>query len=104
MKPGTCLVAASAAVVSGPAAAQAPRQDALSNWALERSSERCVISRKYGPATAPVTLGFKAPPLGDAVQLVIVRPDNRTGPTQTVARVTIDQERPHYSAELPAGQ
>lgn len=92
MKSGTCLVAACAAVLSEPAAAQAPDQDALSNWALERSSERCVISRKYGPASAPMTLGFKAPPIGDALQIVIVRPAGRTGVTQTVARVTIDKE------------
>lgn len=92
MNPGTCLVAACAAILGGAATAQAPGQDALSNWALERSPERCVISRKYGPATAPMTLGFKAPPIGDALQIVIVRPDNRTGITQTVARVTIDKE------------
>ena len=92
MNPGTCLVAACAAVLSGSATAQAPVEEALSNWALERSSERCVISRKYGPATAPVTLGFKAPPSGDALQIVIVRPDNRTGTTQTQSRITIDKE------------
>lgn len=92
MKPGTCLVAAWAAVLSGPATAQAPDPDALGSWALERSPVRCVISRQYGPASAPMTLGFKAPPIGDALQIVIVRPDNRTIVTQTDAKITIDGE------------
>lgn len=92
MKPGTCLVAAWAAVLSGPATAQAPDQVALGSWALERSPARCVISRTYGPPAAPVTLGFKAPPVGDAVQIVIVRPDARTIVTQTDAKIAIDSE------------
>ena len=91
MKSGAFLVAAWAAVLSGPAAA-APDGDALGNWALEPSPVRCVISRQYGSASAPITLGFKAPPVGDARQVVIVRPEGRTGITQTIARLTIDKQ------------
>jgi hypothetical protein len=92
MKSRTCLVAAWAAVLSGPATAQSPDQAALGAWALERSPARCVISRKYGPAADPVTLGFKAPPIGDALQIVIVRPDSRTIVTQTDAKIAIEGE------------
>jgi TonB family protein len=39
-----------------------------------------------------VTLGFKAPPMGDAIQIVIVRPDDRSKVTQTDANLTVDSE------------
>jgi hypothetical protein len=72
--------------------AQVPDEAALGSWALERSPVRCVISRQYGPASAPMTLGFKAPPIGDAVQIIIVRPDARNIVTQTEAKIAIDRE------------
>jgi TonB family protein len=92
MKLGICLAAAVAAFLSGPAVARALDEAALGNWALERSPARCVISRQYGPAKAPMTLGFKAPPIGDAIQIVIVRPDDRNRVTQSDAKLTIDSE------------
>ena len=92
MKFGTCLAAAGAAFLSGAALAKATDEAPLGNWALERSPARCVISRQYGSAGAPVTLGFKAPPMGDAIQIVIVRPDERSKVTQTDAKLTMDSE------------
>ncbi len=92
MKFGPCLAAVAAALLSGPALARTQDEPALGNWVLERSPARCVISRKYGPGSGPVTLGFKAPPIGDAVQIVIIRPIARTRVTQTDAWLRIDKE------------
>lgn len=92
MKLGTCLAFTAAAFLSGPARAAAPEEQALGNWALERSPARCVISRQYGPAGAPMTLGFKAPPIGDATQIIIIRPIARNRVTQSDAKLTIDGE------------
>jgi hypothetical protein len=66
-------VVAAALFPNGSAVAQAPQSDAIDNWSLEPSPERCVISRRYGSVESPMTLAFKAPPIGDAVQIVIIR-------------------------------
>ena len=78
--------------VSGLAMAQPSASDEAGNWVLEPSTARCVSSRQYGSPEAPVTLGFKASPLGDAVQAVIVRPGQRSRVGQAEARITIDGE------------
>ncbi|MEO7364862.1 MAG: hypothetical protein ABIW03_00920 [Sphingomicrobium sp.] len=82
----------SALAMSGPSPAQSPAESPIGNWILERSPAQCVISRQYGPSGAPVTLGFKAPPLGDAVQMVIVRAERRTAVEQSNATITIGQK------------
>ena len=76
----------------GSAIAQPRASEAAGNWKLEPSTARCVISRQYDSPQAPVTLGFKAPPLGDTVQMVVVRPGQRTRVGQADARITIDRE------------
>ena len=72
--------------------AQPRASDAAGNWVLEPSTARCVISRDYDSPEAPMTLGFKAPPLGNAVQAVIIRPGQRSRVGQAEARITIDRE------------
>ncbi|MEO6581909.1 MAG: energy transducer TonB [Sphingomicrobium sp.] len=83
------VAACTALAMGGSSPAQSPAESPIGNWNLERSPAQCVISRQYGPSEAPVTLGFKAPPLGDAVQMVIVRPERRTRVEQNAATITI---------------
>jgi hypothetical protein len=75
---------------TGVAEAQPPERDAIGDWALERAPARCVISRRYGSSEAQVTLGIKAPPRGDAVQIVVLRPGHRNRIEQTRARILVD--------------
>ncbi|MEO7365011.1 MAG: energy transducer TonB [Sphingomicrobium sp.] len=79
--------------MSGSSPAKSPAESQIGNWNLERSTTQCVISRQYGPSETPVTLGFKAPPLGDALQMVIVRTDRRTFVDQTAANITIGKKK-----------
>ena len=93
MKMWAWMIAAAAVLTgSGLAMAQgtAPAASA-GNWVLERSPARCVISRQYDSTKGPVTLGIKAPPLGDAMQVVVLRPGDRNEVRQARARISIDQ-------------
>lgn len=75
---------------AGSAGAQPVEPDALSAWTLERSPERCVVSRRFGSTRDPVMLGFKAPTYGDALQIVVLRSGHRTRIEQVGATLAID--------------
>jgi hypothetical protein len=85
----SCSVALATLSCTGAASAQPVTQDGIGDWALEPSPVRCVISRRFGSPDDPVTLGFKAPALGEVLQVVVLRSGHRSRIEQTDAKLTI---------------
>ena len=50
-----------------------PRQP-TSKWVVDFDDAQCVASRDYGTKDDPLILALKAPPIGDVMQLALVRP------------------------------
>ncbi len=67
------LLGAITALSAAAATAAAPRV-ATSAWLVDFDDAQCVASRNYGTDEDPLVLALKAPPLGNVMQVVIVRP------------------------------
>jgi hypothetical protein len=74
-------------------AAAEPRQP-TARWTVDFDDAQCVASRNYGTPQKPLQLVIKALPLGDVVQVGIIRPDERAETTTLGATVTIDDGTP----------
>jgi hypothetical protein len=83
---GFCLSVLGFLLPFAPAIAAEP----TSQWKLEPSDARCVAVRQYGAPDKPITLAFKIPADGNAVQLAILRTGFRATYLQTVSSVEID--------------
>ena len=75
-----------------------PRQP-TDPWIVNFDNAQCVASRSYGTAEAPLVLVLKASPLGDVMQLAILRRGNGNGAWAFDARLQID-DRPALSTSL----
>jgi hypothetical protein len=82
----SCAFAALSAILSQPAHAAVP----IGDWKIEPSDARCVAVRQYGKADQPITLAFKAPPTGHAMQLAVIRPAYRKTSDQVGAKLDLD--------------
>jgi len=71
MRLSLAFVAASLLNAAVPGRAE-PRQP-TSKWVVNFDDAQCVASRNYGTAEKPLYLAFKASPLGDVMQLAILR-------------------------------
>ena len=94
------LVGAAMVSISAPA----PAADPVTAWSIEPSDVRCVAVRKYGTANKPITLALKAPPMGSAMQLAIIRHGYRNKASQIDTTVTLDGRAfPTYALVYPLG-
>lgn len=86
------LVPLVALLSSNPAAAAdaSPRQP-TGAWVVDFAAAQCVASRNYGTEADPLVLALKAPPIGDVMQLAVIRPgsDGRTA-EHLDAKILID--------------
>jgi hypothetical protein len=86
------LALALAAFCAGSAAAE-PRSP-TAKWNVNFGDAQCVAHRDYGTSTAPLRLVLKAPPVGDVMQVAVMRAGGSSLPQQVEATVTIGQRPP----------
>ena len=87
-----------AAGLATTAAAQ-PRQP-TGRWVVNFDEAQCVGSRNYGTEADPLFLVLKSPPLGNVIQLGIIRPAKGGEAEQIDAELTIDQRPPLRTSML----
>ena len=87
--------AASAALLSWtPAAAAEPRQPS-GQWTVDFHESQCVAHRNYGTTAEPFMLALKAPPLGELMELVFIRPGRGSELAEEYdAKIAIDGRAP----------
>src|SRR5687768_4530251 len=67
------LLAAASLAFSG-AAGAAPPSKPTGPWNVDFGDAHCIAMRNYGTEAKPVILAFKPSPIGDVIQLSVVRP------------------------------
>lgn len=72
------------------AAAQAQATNSIAKWVVNFDAAQCVASRDYGAAAQPLTLVLKAPPLGDVMQVGVIRRASGGEPEQVDAIIFFD--------------
>ena len=99
---GLVLMAALASPVHAAKPARAP----TAKWVVEFADAQCTASRNYGTKDNPLLLVFKQPPLGEVMQLAVVRPGGSgIYAEQVKARIGVDEAKPldrtmvHYHAD-----
>lgn len=70
-----------------------PRQPA-GKWVVDFAAAQCLAHRDYGTPEDPLRLVLKAPPLGNVMQVAVVREGKLTWAEQAKAVVTIDERGP----------
>lgn len=74
------------------AAPPEPRQP-TARWVVNFDAAQCIASRNYGTDADPVFLVLKSPPIGDVIQIGVIR-TARTGRAEQIdAEVIIDERR-----------
>lgn len=63
-------------------------------WNVNFGDAQCVAHRDYGIPAKPLRLVLKAPPVGDVMQVAIMREAGSSSPQQLDSIVTIDGRRP----------
>ena len=86
-----CLLGLAGAAAA--AAAPAPRAP-TGKRVVNFDAAQCVAHRQYGSAESPLRLVLKAPPLGDVMQIAVMRPGGTALPEQVDSTVSIDGRRP----------
>lgn len=87
------LAVSGALVLPGSSAglADVPRQP-TERWVVNFAESQCIASRNYGTAKNPLLLVLKATPLGDMMQLAIMRQGDGGDAVQAGATLTIDEQ------------
>lgn len=65
-----------------------------SEWIVDFGDAHCTAMRAYGPPDMPITLALKPAPIGDVMQLSVVRAARRSGMDQYPGSIQIDQSAP----------
>jgi hypothetical protein len=68
------LIVLAAALMSSSANAESVPRQPTGKWIVDFDDAQCVASRNYGTQKEPLHLAIKAPALGDAMQLAVIRP------------------------------
>lgn len=85
------------------AAQAAPRPlQPTEKWVVNFDDAQCLASRNYGTRERPLLLGFKSPPLGSVMQLMVVRPAPAGQPTAQVAATVSADGGPPFAASMLA--
>ena len=63
-------------------------------WVVNFDDEQCVATRNYGTDEAPVFLVLKTPPVGNVLQIGVVRKGQRIDPRQVDGEVIFDSGSP----------
>jgi TonB family protein len=81
------------ALAAVPGAAAEPRAP-TGKWNVNFADAQCIARRDYGTAASPLKLVLKAPPVGDVMQVAVLRQAAFSSPQQVESTVTIDGRRP----------
>src|SRR5688500_2932657 len=82
------------AVAIGAMGAAEPRRP-TGRWVVDFDDAQCVASRNYGTAEKPLHLVLKAPPLGNVIQMGVIRSgEGQAVAKQLDAQVAIDGRAP----------
>ena len=96
------LIAASCLVSSNSPAAVADQPlIPTGKWVVDFADHQCVASRQYGTSADPITLAFKPSPVGDIMQIAIVK--NSTffsPPLESDATIQVDEGAPFQASLL----
>lgn len=87
------------AIATGSLAASQPRRP-NGRWVVNFDDAQCVASRDYGKDADPLFLVVKSPPLGNVIQVGVIRPAKGGEAEQIDAQVTIDQRPPLRTSML----
>jgi len=79
-------------------AAPAPRQPA-DKWVVSFADDQCFAIRNYGTDSNPIYLTFKAPAIGDVMQLGVMKKGKLGPPAQTAGYISFDAQ-PQVAATL----
>lgn len=83
--------------LASPAAATAAEPELrrpMAKWVVDFDDSKCVASRRYGTDAEPLHLVLKAPPIGDVMQLAIMRQAPRERADQLPATIGLDDRPP----------
>ena len=78
--------------VAAPAASAAPLQP-TDKWVVNYDDSQCNAYRNYGTEKNPLYLAFKAPPVGEVVQLMVVQNGPRMVPEQRDINVKVGDRK-----------
>jgi TonB family protein len=81
------------------AAAAAPPRQPTAAWTVDFHASQCVAFRAYGTPDDPLHLVLKRPPLGDVMQVTVMRRGSAAAPAQVEATITVD-DRPAVKANM----
>lgn len=95
-------VAAIACPATAPAAAAEARQP-TGKWIVDFDDAQCVARRNYGSSDDPLYLVVKAPPLGDVLQIAVVRKGELRVADQTKGEILFDENPPIRTTLLAFG-
>ncbi|MFN3389413.1 MAG: energy transducer TonB [Allosphingosinicella sp.] len=79
-----------AATSAAGAAAEPELRRPAAQWVVDFDESKCVASRKYGSEAEPIHLVLKAPPLGDVMQLAVMREGKNARADQLPATIGLD--------------
>jgi TonB family protein len=88
--------------VAATAAAADPRPP-TGKWVVHFDDAQCVATRRYGPEDESVYLTLKAPPVGDVLQIGIIRKGGYREAIQTRGEVVFDNGEPVVTNLLEFG-
>jgi TonB family protein len=82
------------------AAPPEPRQP-TARWVVNCDNAQCVASRNYGSAQDPLFMVLKAPPLGNVIQIGVIRPGKGPAEAQQLdGEIVFDQRTPLRTSML----
>lgn len=74
-------------------ATSAPREP-TGKWNVNFDDAQCVASRSYGSAEEPLHFVLKAPPVGEVMQIAVIKNGGHASATQVDATIAIDDQPP----------
>jgi TonB family protein len=92
-------LAGCAGAVAGEAGARAP----TAPWVVDFHPAQCVAYREYGTGEDPLRLVLKSPPVGEVMQLSVMRRGSKETAAQVEATILIDEAPPIRSNLLMVG-
>lgn len=86
-------------IAAGPVQGAEPRQP-TGRWVVDFDDTQCVASRNYGTRDNPLFLVLKSPPIGDVIQIGLMRIGRGGEAQQIEAEIAIDQRPPVRTSML----
>ncbi|MCH8615751.1 energy transducer TonB [Sphingomonas sp. SM33] len=86
--------ALAAVIVSGTTTAEPETRQPTAKWVVDFDDAQCVAYRNCGTEQDPIYLALKAPPIGEVMQLIVMRKGSAIQPEEATVRVTMGENSP----------